>query len=246
MARPKKKKTVNLKAAAAAPQEGVDAKTAFPFLKLPPELRNMIYRYLLVAKDPIDIGTRNAACRTEPVVCVAILRVSRQTHIESAPILYSENRFYLLIKDKSSLPLRMPAIMKHLEHLDGRIYHPVFLRIHQLTIEIHLSKLSKVQLGTLCKIANVSDNIHRFARSAGDGESMLNSLRVQITEFSQFIDGSIGRMLQRWKVLFLRLMLARLQDIGSGQNLEFGGAISPETAAWAKDWIKKDTSMMIC
>lgn len=81
--------------------------TPFPFLKLPPELRNEVYRYLAVQPGPIRILVRDDLLRrdvkknfglpqnyqdqTQPVVT----KVSRQVREEALPLYYAENIFDL-------------------------------------------------------------------------------------------------------------------------------------------------------
>lgn len=65
----------------------------FPrFLELAPELRNRIYRFVLVS--PRDIHLEREA-RVEP----ALLRTTRQLRDEAASIYYSENLFVMKIHD---------------------------------------------------------------------------------------------------------------------------------------------------
>ncbi|KAK4544202.1 hypothetical protein LTR36_004412 [Oleoguttula mirabilis] len=58
-----------------------------PLLALAPELRNMIYRSVLISADPIDISCEDAA--TPP----AILATCRQIKEEATSIYYGENTF---------------------------------------------------------------------------------------------------------------------------------------------------------
>lgn len=65
---------------------------SFPFLKLPAELRNSIYRYAVVRISPIDI---DATGLQEP----ALLWVSKQIRQEAAPIFWSENKLRITTVD---------------------------------------------------------------------------------------------------------------------------------------------------
>ena len=63
--------------------------------KLPPELRNQIYRELLVDVRCIRITKDwNAAFFEPEPLCPAILRVCKQVYLEASPILYGGNKFY--------------------------------------------------------------------------------------------------------------------------------------------------------
>lgn len=66
------------------------AQRSFPFFKLPPELRNSIYRFALVYTLPIR---NNASGFPEP----GLLTSYKQIRREACSIFYLENRLYLLI-----------------------------------------------------------------------------------------------------------------------------------------------------
>ena len=73
------------------------AKPPFPFLSLPSELRNNIYRLLLTSSSPeiasspniLLTRTSNALLNIHP----ALLLTCRQINAEATSILYAENRF---------------------------------------------------------------------------------------------------------------------------------------------------------
>lgn len=60
-------------------------------LDLPPELRFMIFRYLLVCPRRVDFGR----WESDPSVSVAILRTCKCIHREAYDVLYRENQFQL-------------------------------------------------------------------------------------------------------------------------------------------------------
>jgi hypothetical protein len=85
------------------------------FLKLPSEIRNMIYSSLLIAPEPIipvgtldlsalgglspaDHPTLKLSTSTAPHLCVALLRTCKTVHSEATPILYSRNSFRPYLK----------------------------------------------------------------------------------------------------------------------------------------------------
>ncbi|MCJ1326510.1 hypothetical protein MMC10_003174 [Thelotrema lepadinum] len=80
----------------------------FPFLKLPPELRNEIYGLLLTNTTPIKPCTHRRYAsdsqKTQTSISASILRVCRQSHYEAMPLLYSLNRFQAHPSLLSGLP----------------------------------------------------------------------------------------------------------------------------------------------
>lgn len=86
----------------------------FPFLKLPGEIRNDIYRLLL---SPKHVGLKSIACRQAPEnhghterqkqwynFQPSILRTNRQTYNEASAIFRSENIFIIIRFQASHLP----------------------------------------------------------------------------------------------------------------------------------------------
>lgn len=70
------------------PSSASDAEDSFPLMRLPRELRDQIYRELLVSKEKEPNTEENVArCTLEP----AILRCSKQVHEEAYRVLYEEN-----------------------------------------------------------------------------------------------------------------------------------------------------------
>lgn len=84
---------------------GTPSKQSFPFLKLPAEIRNRIYRYSLTSRRPLEMWpmipldaapftTRDAILDDNVKnINTALLRVSRQVHTEATYVLYRYNRF---------------------------------------------------------------------------------------------------------------------------------------------------------
>ncbi|KAF2093256.1 hypothetical protein NA57DRAFT_61769 [Rhizodiscina lignyota] len=69
---------------------------AFPFFALPAELRTQVYEELLVADASFRLGHHGPFClvKRKPTY-PTILRASRKTYFEAAPILYGSNSFFL-------------------------------------------------------------------------------------------------------------------------------------------------------
>ena len=112
---------------------------AFPFLKLPADLRVQVYRYLLHALYDICIDSSEAAkkrfwrhCQGNDLLengmtyrdmyrvtaiglHPAILSVNSQTYLESTKVLYSENRFSFYHNDRLSSSSAIAAVIPFLE-----------------------------------------------------------------------------------------------------------------------------------
>lgn len=106
-------------------QEAVAVSQDSSFLKLPVEVRNRIYRCLLVSKKPIHVqklwsqkaraNTRRSPrkrgvapeklfeTQAEELIDTRVLRICRQTHLEGARILYGENRFLYMLRDPKAV-----------------------------------------------------------------------------------------------------------------------------------------------
>lgn len=68
---------------------------SFPFLQLPGEIRNKIYRLLLKNTSQVPSGAYRSSGgpHTKLSIRASILRVSRQIYHEATPYLYTSNRF---------------------------------------------------------------------------------------------------------------------------------------------------------
>jgi hypothetical protein len=67
---------------------------ASPLLNLPPELRNIIYREVLVSDEPIEANLSCRGTTTRLGVRQGLLQICRQIHEEAHDIFWSENRFH--------------------------------------------------------------------------------------------------------------------------------------------------------
>lgn len=74
---------------ASAPQE-----RRFPFLQLPPELRNRIYEFALVPNSYVHISSLRSVNSTKPRLGVHMLRTCRQINKEGSDVLYSKTNFF--------------------------------------------------------------------------------------------------------------------------------------------------------
>ena len=79
-----------LRSKARKPDE--NSETNFPFLSLPAEIRNMIYRYLVVSKAPGPIRLDQTQVFAPGGIEIAILMTNHQVHGEASKILYDENK----------------------------------------------------------------------------------------------------------------------------------------------------------
>ncbi|KAI9702787.1 MAG: hypothetical protein M1836_008001 [Candelina mexicana] len=186
-----------------------------------------------------------ATWRIRNVVSVAILRVSRQTNVESERILYSENRFFFVISDAISLPLRTDhGTLRRVgksgvgkTRFEGRIYPHVLHRIEHMMIDLQHCALFDNFIEVKCKCTNLTNNFLGLADAVSGKESMLKDLRIQVTESASDATSSSPAVLKRWKDAHLQMTLICLRGIDPMPNVEFDGDISPATANWAKDWI---------
>lgn len=94
-----------------------------PFLRLPRELRDLIYFHALAPTEPFDfLGVRVLRIdHREPSAAVipgaAILRVNKQIHEEAVPVLYNSNRFHVYDHFPTFLQSLSSTNAAHLRHL---------------------------------------------------------------------------------------------------------------------------------
>ncbi|KAI6980470.1 hypothetical protein KC318_g11060 [Hortaea werneckii] len=97
--------------------DGALDQSASPLFSLPPELRNDIWRYLLIHTPSSPSSSLNAMDRKkphhrssagsglcDPQICANILRTCKQANAEATPILYGENTFNAHPSLLASLP----------------------------------------------------------------------------------------------------------------------------------------------
>ncbi|KAI9697758.1 MAG: hypothetical protein M1836_004434 [Candelina mexicana] len=105
-------------------RNGVIPVTPFCFLALPPELRNMVYRFLLVKCTTIlldhNLSTR-AFCSQphETKISPSILCASNQVYSESSAILYGENTFSIPIDLFHCFPIEVKPWVPHRVAING-------------------------------------------------------------------------------------------------------------------------------
>ncbi|KAI9774878.1 MAG: hypothetical protein M1840_000094 [Geoglossum simile] len=81
-----------------------ESEPPFPFLALPPEIRNEIYRYLLTRNGPVRSPHRPRQYAVPTNLQPCILATNRQIHNEALRILYQENRLEIYVSDAVYLP----------------------------------------------------------------------------------------------------------------------------------------------
>ncbi|KAI9707621.1 MAG: hypothetical protein M1836_000582 [Candelina mexicana] len=103
----------------------------FPFLRLPPELRNKVYRCLLVSTKTFTVGLRFGSFDT------SLLSVNKQIHEEASGIFYEENIFRIpqsvfigppIIEQLRDLYRLPPSRLRQLRNLNLEI--PVYGPYH--------------------------------------------------------------------------------------------------------------------
>jgi hypothetical protein len=91
----------------------------FPFLSLPPEIRNKIYRYLLTRSGPIRSPHRPRQYAIPTNLHPCILAANRQIHNEALRILYQENALEIYVSDAVYAPAgRMEWVERYSVLLD--------------------------------------------------------------------------------------------------------------------------------
>ncbi|KAI7622971.1 hypothetical protein KC343_g439 [Hortaea werneckii] len=109
--------------------DGAVDQSASALLSLPPELRNEIWRYLLVLHPSSPSPNSNAIDRKpppppsppasgQPHICANVLRTCKQASTEATPILYGENTF----NAHPSLLATLPSLL--LSTLPVRLVRP--------------------------------------------------------------------------------------------------------------------------
>lgn len=132
--------------------------TTFPFLRLPIELRNMVYRNLLVSRhrvhlDCIDnyIRVRSGhLCRHRLDIHTAVLRVCSQLNAEALDILYGENSFVC------------KTVFFHPSALPNLISPGNRRRLRTLTIQ-HLCEIQKLNIDREDEYASDWDGMSDFS-----------------------------------------------------------------------------------
>lgn len=122
----------------------------FPFLELPGEVRNNIYRHLLLDDQPIYMPCDP---KTTPV---HVLRLCRQVFEEATPIFYGENAFHFLEQIvRNSRPWDCPfRFRQHVRKINIR------LRYGWPALDIDLSLLSELQQFT--RLEEIKIQLHKY------------------------------------------------------------------------------------
>ncbi|WYZ38548.1 hypothetical protein EsH8_III_000462 [Colletotrichum jinshuiense] len=91
---------------ATAPKSSGNINEGVSFFRLPIEIRQSIYKCILVAKEPVRVrqGWSAVYPRNRPGIDTSILRVCRQVRNEAINVLYGENTFLYLLRETAQLP----------------------------------------------------------------------------------------------------------------------------------------------
>ncbi|KAH8599388.1 hypothetical protein B0O99DRAFT_389738 [Bisporella sp. PMI_857] len=139
---------------------GTDIDEAFPFLRFPPEIRNMIYRYMVISRAEtrihLDTGVIGKFYKPGGIE-TAILSTCKQIHNEASKIMYDENKciaFYSVsnagvafrideqkTKSATSRTLRSGRAVGMMKY-KGLIYPHIFGKLRQ--VEFHVDIPSRV------------------------------------------------------------------------------------------------------
>lgn len=84
-------------------------------IELPLEVREIIYRFLLLADRPIEVHNGWSLVRPDQhlKLCSAILRSCHQVHDEAARVLYSENTFQYALDERAPMNRHMTSSSMH-------------------------------------------------------------------------------------------------------------------------------------
>ena len=131
----------------------VAQESPFRFLQLPPEIRNMIYRWLVIrtiaVKDAAFI-IRSSDERLRRRIDTSVLYLNSQIYKEASCILYAENHLYIRLFEFAGQPVRILRVDKiklmtrnirngrqvNMTKSSGRIYPHVLSRFAKATIEL--------------------------------------------------------------------------------------------------------------
>ena len=129
--------------------------TSFPLLKLPAELRRMVYRKALLCSKPISMATnpeneRPSSQPTKLGVFVPVLRVCRQVSEEAQDVLYGENTFEYITEFSPFTNLPFPA--KHRRRIRKVActweWHPFSQFPEQMSGVLHFCLFARVLAST--------------------------------------------------------------------------------------------------
>lgn len=99
-------------------------KAATTFLDLPAELRNQVYKLTLISSGKITSNPMTGHYRRgEPNrFTPGLLAVSRQVHLECAPVFYGGNTWYVPEEDRPTWPMRIGRNIVHLRELNLSVF----------------------------------------------------------------------------------------------------------------------------
>ncbi|KAI9859260.1 MAG: hypothetical protein M1813_007034 [Trichoglossum hirsutum] len=121
--------------------------SSFPFLSLPAETRNKIYRCLLTCSGTISSPRRPAQHAIRNGLQPAILATSRQIHNEALRILYQENRVEVYVSDAAYMPSCNPRNVDLIESFNVLVeVSPVVGMATREQVEVVVDRLAKSPL----------------------------------------------------------------------------------------------------
>ena len=101
------------------------------FLSLPPEVRQCIYEYVLVASPYIDTASK-------PHLQISVQRICRQIYDEAFRVLYSKNIFY------ASDPIYTIQWLESMSSRNKKLIRHVHVRLARVEGETYMAWLSKM------------------------------------------------------------------------------------------------------
>ncbi|KAI9816299.1 MAG: hypothetical protein M1827_001901 [Pycnora praestabilis] len=196
--------------------------TPFPFLELPTEIRNMIYRYLVAPKDTIHLAKFRGGVKGLATAegNASILRANRQIHLEAAGVFFHYNKLCLEVGERTNMPIQY---RNRKSHNHGMLQPHVFGRFRVIQLKLtwptfpaqrdpnsykHFNKKTTL----ICAALASSTNVKELYILLSDRLEDLDSRPVFGTRFHPRIGGPKGDYAVEMKERTLRPFLA-LQNI---------------------------------
>ena len=151
----------------------------FPFLKLSPEIRLMVYGLVLKHHEPIYLNSYEAQRLT---LAASLLRVNRQVHKEAIQVLYTcntavisvEYTSFLLRRDVRKWGMKQPRSRRvRTDEYEGRIYPHMLVQFKTIRFEFNIDG----QLDLFCRGSD-----ERSLMQIRDSFEMINAALVGRTD----------------------------------------------------------------
>ena len=194
------------------------ASTPFRFVDLPAEIRNKIYRYILVHSEPIRLATSYLRPSAETL---AILFTNTLIYSEAMPVFYSKNAFFIKGSRKEHVWLRRmrPEGRNELRQITYQVsaerYKHDYSVFNALSLcsNVHLTLKAKPRYLVTAALEGSLGNMHGFAAATSD--VLPNEL--DICSRHQLGVGAMEEMLQRDRMRRVKALLQHFQEPCGGK-----------------------------